>query len=320
VRTDLKTSIFFDATEYLAPYPHKRVRRPVSLSLTEKTYPVTEITDKSWLSFAFKAFSQLTSKIEVKDALAIGTGNGLDALGAIEIFNLDSVTVTDILEESIVIARENIIANLKEETQVRIDYCIGDLLLCVPPDRQFDLIYENLPNLPAPKEIDLNAGLNSSNFFDPNLYTVPEIFDTHLLALHYLCLQQAYNRIRIGGGIITSIGGRVPLEIVFKLHQACGYSPELIVYDLKIQTEPDEVIPAYYQAERDKGVEFKFFSPEALEIVAAIKQSGLEGKELADAVEPDLRRYEMSAHEALRQYQQGKEVAHSVFMVFGKRN
>lgn len=37
----------------------------------------------------------------MQDLLIVGTGNGLDALGAIEIFNLDSITVTDLLEKSL---------------------------------------------------------------------------------------------------------------------------------------------------------------------------------------------------------------------------
>jgi hypothetical protein len=312
-------ALSFNATQYLAPYEQKRVSRPVSLTLTENTYPLAEFPERSWVSIAFKAFSRLTNRIQTKDLLIVGTGNGLDALGAIEIFDLDSITVTDIFEESLSVAQENIFANLKDKTQIKKDFYTGDLLSCVPAEKQFCLIYENLPNLPAPKDLNLEAGINSASFFDPEQHKVPELFDSYLLALHYLCLQQAHSRVRKGGGVLTSIGGRIPLEIVFKLHRECGYSPELIVYDLKIQSEPDEVIPGYCKAEEQNGVEFKYYAPEALEIVASIRRKGLEGKELADAVEEDLNRYSMSAHEALDRYHQGKEVAHSVFMVFGER-
>lgn len=251
--------------------------------------------------------------------MIVGTGNGLDALGAIEIFDLDSLTVTDLLEASLTVARENIFANLKDKTQIKADFYAGDLLSSVPKQKQFCLIYENLPNLPAPKDIDLKVGINSASFFDAEQHKIPKLFDTYLLALHYLCLQQAHSRVRKGGGVLTSIGGRIPLDIVFQLHQACGYSPELIVFDLKIQTEPGEVLPGYCKAEKQNGVEFRLYAPEALEIVAAFGQQGLQGKELADAVEEDLNRYSMSAHEALNRYHQGKEVAHAVFMVFGER-
>jgi len=318
MRKDIK-AWSFNGTQYLAPYEQRRVRRPISLTLTEHTYPLSEFPERSWIAIAFKAFLRLTNRIQVRDVLIVGTGNGIDALGAIEIFDLNSLTVTDLLEESLTIAQENIIANLKGETNIKTNFYTGDMLSCIPPEKQFCLIYENLPNLPLPKEINLKAGINSASFFDAEQHKVPELFDTYLLALHYLCLQQAHSRVRKGGGVLTSIGGRVPLEIVFNLHRACGYSPELIVFDLKIQSEPDEVLPGYCKAEEQNGVEFRFYAPEALEIVAAGRRKGLEGKELADAVEEDLNRYSMSAHEALEQYYQGKEVAHSVFMVFGER-
>lgn len=320
MRQDLRTSVCFNATQYLAPYRQKLVRRPISLNLTENTYPLSENPEKSWISLAFKAFSLLGRKMEIKDLLVIGTGHGLDVLGAMEIFNLDSLTATDILEESLVVARENVLANLSEEARLKIDFCISDLLSSVPADKQFDFIFENLPNLPASQEMDLTSGINSSNFFDAKLHSVPEIFDNYLLALHYLCLQQAHSRVRSGGGILTSIGGRIPLEIVFDLHHSCGYSPELVVFDLKIQSEPNLELPAYCQAEERNGIEFKFYTLEALELVASSRRWGLEGKELADALEADLNRYAISAREALRRYERGQEVAHSVLMVFGKRH
>lgn len=318
MKTDSKI-LSFNATQYLAPYKQRRVCRPVSLILTEQTYPLSEFPERSWVSIAFKAFLRLANKIKVQNLLIVGTGNGLDALGAIEIFDLDSITVTDLLEESLSVARENIFANLKDNTQIKTDFYAGDLLSSVPPKKAFCLIYENLPNIPAPKDMNLKAGINSASFFDAEQHKVPKLFDTYLLALHYLCLKQTHSRVKKGGGILTSIGGRIPLDIVFQLHRTCGYSPELIVFDLKIQSEPDEIIPGYCKAEEQNGIKFRFYAPEALKIVAAAQMQGLEGKELADAVEEDLNRYAMSAHEALNWYHQGKEVAHAVYMVFGER-
>lgn len=314
----------FDATRYLDPYRKERVRRPVSLQLAEHTYPPGDDPENSWLAIALRAFAQLAYKIPVRDLLIIGTSNGLDGLGAIEIFDLASLTATDLFEESLAIAQANIVSNLKENTQIDTSYYVGDLLSCVPVEKRFDLIYENLPNLPAPKNVALETGADNNPgwFFDKDASNslVPDLFGSHLLALHYLCLRQAHDRVREGGGVLTAIGGRVPLEVVFKLHRACGYVPELVVFDLKIQGEPESVLPAYCQAKEETGVEFQYYAAEARDLVRAARNSGLEGQGLADAVKGDLDRYAMSSHEALAQHRQGKDVAHSTLMVFGQRN
>ena len=77
-----------DVTDYLAPYRPRRVRRPVRLRLTDDTYPLEPTPKESWLPIAFRAFARLAGRISVRDALIVGTGNGLDALGAAEIREL----------------------------------------------------------------------------------------------------------------------------------------------------------------------------------------------------------------------------------------
>jgi hypothetical protein len=67
------------------------------------------------------------------------------------------------------------------------------------------------------------------------------------------------------------------------------------------------------------GVEFTFYAPEAIELVAEGRRAGLDGRELADAVASDLRRLSMSAREAEERTHRGQPVAHSVLMVFGER-
>jgi hypothetical protein len=261
----------FDATRYLDHYKRRLVRRPVSLVLTEHSYPPGQLLERSWIPIVFRAFSGLASRLSIRDLLIIGT------------------------------------------------FYSGDLLSCVPADKQFCLVYENLPNIPGPEGIDLRDNIFSASFFDAGRQKVPELFNTHLLALHYLCLQQSHDRVRKGGGVLTSIGGRIPLEIIFNLHQVCHYSPELIVFDLKIQSEPETVLPEYCRAEEQNGVEFTFYAPEALALVTEGRLSGLDGRELLDSLKGKLECYAMSAREAMKRYLRGKDVAHSVFMVFGER-
>jgi hypothetical protein len=307
-----------DVTDYLAPYPVRRVRRPVRLELTEHSFPIEPVAEQSWLAFAFRAFSRLAGRMAVRDLLIIGTGNGLDALGALEIFDLRSLAVTDLTRESLWVARQNVLSQLEDASGIQIDFHAGDLLSCVPAGKRFCLIYENLPNIRAAAGMNVELGTIAGRFFDAAQLSVPEPFETHLLALHYECLQQARGFLRAGGGVLTAIGGRVPLDVAFGLHRACGYLPELVVFDLKSQSEPELVLPAYCRAEEEHGVEFSFYAPEALETVGAARRSGLDGRELADAVEEDLLTCAMSAREAMARCRRGRAVAHSVFMIFGE--
>ena len=155
-----------DATAYLAPYPRRRVRRPVRLRLTDDSYPLEPAPEQSWLPVAFRAFAALRREMRVDDLLIVGTGNGLDALGAVEIFDLETLTVTDLHERGVAVARENVLAHLTDPGAIRLAFQAGDLLSCVPPAQRFSLVYENLPNLPAPAAADLRRGALAGRFFD----------------------------------------------------------------------------------------------------------------------------------------------------------
>jgi methylase of polypeptide subunit release factors len=308
-----------DATAYLAPYRRRRVRRPIRLRLTEDTYPLEPVPEQSWLPIAFRAFARLADRFPVRDALIVGTGNGLDALGAVEIFDLESLTVTDLYERSLAVARENVLAHLKEPAGLELAFHAGDLLSRVPPEARFGLVYENLPNLPADADVELELGTHSGRFFAGAELAVPEPFGDHLLALHYRCLREARPFVRARGGVLTAIGGRMPHAVAFDLHRTCGYLPALVAFDVKLQVEPELVLPGYVRAEAEQGVEFTFYAPEAIGVVAERRRSGIDGQELADAVEGDLRRLAMSAAEADARARRGRPVAHSVLMIFGER-
>ena len=290
------------------------------LRLTEHTYPLEPSPEQSWLPVAFRAFARLAHLMTVEDVLIIGTGNGLDALGAAEIIpDLRSLTVTDLYEESLAVARENVIAHLEDDGEVELSFHAGDLLSCLPPERRFSLVYENLPNLPAPAQTELRRGAIGGRFFDAGEVEVPELFEAHLLALHYRCLQEARAHLRADGGVLTAIGGRMSHDVAFELHRVCGYRPELVAFDVKLQVEPELVIPPYSRAEVQNGVEFSFYAADAIELVAERRRAGLDGQRLADSVEGDLRRLSMSAQEAEDRSRRGQPVAHSVLMIFGER-
>ena len=307
-----------DATEYLAPLPHRRVRRPVRLRITEDSYPLEPSPEQAWLPVAFRAFAQIGRQSHVEDLLILGTGNGLDALGAAEIFDLRTLTLTDLHEPAVAVARDNVLAHLTDPAATRLGFHAGDLLACVPDEQRFSLIYENLPNLPAPDSADLRRGTLGGRFFDASGLDVPEPFGAYRLALHHRCLLEARTRLHDGGGVLTAIGGRMPHAVAFDVHRACGYDPQLVAFDVKLQVEPELVVPPYRSAEAEHGVPFTFYAPEAVALVGNARRAGLDGQPLADAVACDLDRLSLSAREAEERVERGQPVAHSVLMIWGR--
>lgn len=308
-----------DTTAYLQPYRRRRVRRPIRLRLTEHTYPLEPSVEQSWLPIAFRAFARLARRRPFREVLIVGTGNGLDALGAVEILNPRRLAVTDLYQESLAIARENVVSHLEDPHSLELSFHAGDLLSCVPSECPFSLVYENLPNVPSTPGLELRRGAIAGRFYAPHEPAVPGPFAAYMLSLHYRLLLEARPRVRVGGGVLTAIGGRMPDEVAFRLHRACGYRPELVAYDLKLQVESGLMIPAYEHAEADHGVEFKFYAPEAVGVVAALRDTGLEGQPLADAAAPELERLAMPARAAAARVRRSLPVAHSVLMIFGER-
>jgi hypothetical protein len=305
-------------TDFLAPYPARRVRRPVWLELTQHSYPVEPSVAESWLALAFRAFSRLAGRMQVRELLIVGTGNGLDALGALEIFDLRALFVTDLFEESLAVSRRNVLAHLEDFARIELDFRAGDLLTCVPPERRFCLVYENLPNVRAAPSMDVRLGTVGGRFFEADALRVPERFESYQLALHYECLQQARERLRDGGVVLTALGGRMPFHVAYDLHRSCGYLPEVVVFDVKLQAEPELVLPGYARVESEAGVEFRYYAPAVIEVVADARDSGLEGEALAAAVDGALVAHRMSASEALARSRRGEPVAHSVLMIAGE--
>jgi hypothetical protein len=307
-----------DATPYLAPYGRRRVRRPIRIRLTEDTYPLEPAVEQSWLPIAFRAFEQLARRQPRDDVLIVGTGNGLDALGAVEILGPRALAITDLYDDGVAVAQENVMSNLEEPDSIELTFHAGDRLSCVPTERSFSLVYENLPNVTSSPDHELRRGTIGGRFFAPAELRVPEPFSTYMLDLHYGLLLDARQRLSRGGGVLTALGGRAPNEVTFGLHTACGYRPELVAYDLKVQVEPQLMVPPYEHAETEHGIEYRFYAPEAIEIVARLRRTGLEGQRLADAAAPELERLTMSAREAAARTRQARPVAHSVLMIFGE--
>lgn len=308
-----------DATAYLQPYPARWVRRPVVLRETPGVYPLEPSPEQAWLPIAFRAMARVGARAPVRDVLIVGTGNGLDALGAAEILAPRSITITDLHPAGVAVARRNARAHLLRGAPALTAYA-GDLLDAVPAGLRVDLVYENLPNVTADAGADLTLGDVSGRFHAAVAdEALPQAVADHALALHHRCLRQARDHLRPGGGVLTAIGGRIPRAVALDLHRSLGYEPELAAFDVKRQVEPAVMLAGYRRAEADGPVRFTFYAIEAVTLVAGARRDGLEGDELADALEADLAGLAMTTAEAQAVVARGGDVAHSVLMIWGRR-
>jgi len=96
----------------------------------------------------------------------------------------------------------------------------GDLLAPLPQTpNHFDLIYENLPNIPFHQDGNLQHDQTSSSYMGIRREDVPEFIHTNLLTLHYLAVLQAKDRLAKNGAILSSIGARIPLNVLLQVAQ-----------------------------------------------------------------------------------------------------
>lgn len=115
----------------------------------------------------------------------------------------------------------------------------------------------NLPNIPLlDDDHDLKDGQTSSTYVgNRSADKVPRSISVALLDLHYVCLVQAknFNLLSSAGTILSSIGGRVPIQTLLELADVAGYSGRILTIWWKEQSEPESVIGGYAEHEK-KGL------------------------------------------------------------------
>ena len=95
---------------------------------------------------------------------------------------------------------------------------------------------------------DLQNGKTSSTYIgDRSTDNVPLHASSNLLDLHYVCLRQArdLHLLKPSGVILSSMGGRVPLEAMLKLADSAGYVGRVLGLSWKAQSEPEAVTGEY---------------------------------------------------------------------------
>lgn len=298
--------------------PAHAIKSEIEIVLDEHSYePKVQNPKYDWVASvaipAMLAFNQKLSKQgrRVKEFCTIGTGTGTDALAAMEIFRPEKMVVTDLHPSVVNQAVENIRNNLLRAEEVEVVGETGDL--CSPlieMGHKFDLIYENLPNIPVSLQIDLLSGQNTSSFYAPSYQDFPESVKQDLLELHYTFLMQARSALNDEGRVLCSIGCRRPLAAILDMFQKAGYQAEVLIYTWKMQSEAEEVISGYVRQQQiNPGNPFYFYTTDTLEAsFEGLSPFIAAGK--AFEIEKLLQPYALDAQQALAMVREGTPIGH----------
>jgi len=272
-------------------------------------YSIERDVEANWVWHAFEGMTRLRRKLEAEGRIpesfaAIGTGTGVDAIGAGLIFpELKTIAVTDIEPGVLAQGLDNVRRNVSYATTV--SGFVGDL--CSPlyalPQR-FDLIYANLPNLPVAQKrggaIDFNIC-----YAERDAVEIDREVDAYLLGFQHLFLRSAMRVLNEQGSVLLMIGGRFPFKIFRQLADSAGYVFEELLCSFRLETDLATTIDAYAAHESD--IEFDYYLYD--EAKSALDGNpGLSGEELKELLAP----YRVSARSA---GQSGKRIGHTLHML-----
>lgn len=282
---------------------------------THETYEYDPVPDNNWLYAAFKGFQALKQDPQrcIRTFATVGTGPGLDAIGAAHIFRPAHVIATDMNALVLPVAEKNILDHVPDSA-VRVSVLQGNL--CAPlRDAGFcaDLIYANLPLLPA-DAASLIQGMRSSTFAPQEiLATAPEVYRQYQLGMIYQFLCDARSSLTENGSVAINLGCRVPLSLVRQMFQDCGYTYRELFVMLKKQSQPDDVLPGFSSAEQEEGIVFDFYRYDE-----ALHAFPLDTLMSAESLKQALLSFRVSAKEAQKLHESGVVIGHIVQMIEGK--
>ncbi|MDR2164050.1 MAG: hypothetical protein LBO79_00075 [Zoogloeaceae bacterium] len=309
-----------NAAQYLnlAAAP-ERLTETLDIRITEHAFlpSVDEILGDWVATVATPAFKLIRGQQGAQPAFcSIGTGVGLDALAAIEILGATRIGVTDVHEDVVDAAVENIRRNLEDPGSIEIVAGFGDLLApLVSPENaerpRYDLIYENLPNIPVSDTETVATARKSAGHVPPRPEPIPALLRRNLLALHYIALLKARDFLNPGGAVLSLIGGRIPLDVFREMGWIAGYRSEIFTYGWKIQTDPEEIISGHVEQQEAGFGPYHFYRVERLaEVFADVspEDSGKNAHEIERMLVPDM----LSPAEALARWKAGEMIGHTV--------
>jgi len=293
----------------------ERLRDRLDIAVSEHAFlPQIEDLQTDWVaSVATPAFKLIRQRQGQLAAFAsIGTGTGMDALAAIETLGVSRVGITDVHDDVVSTATSNIENNVLVPSSVAIEAGFGDLLA---PLRhlhpRYDLIYENLPNVPIQDAGLMDKARVSSSHVPPRTEPTPTYIQEQMLTLHYLALKQARDFLNPGGAVLSMLGARMPLAVFIEMARLAGLKGEIYTYTWKNQTDPETIINNYLQKEKAGLGPFHFYRAERLAEAFAridLATSGPLAFELEKSIAGD-RLSPAQAHEA---FQRGEKIGHTV--------
>ncbi|MBQ5463062.1 MAG: 50S ribosomal protein L11 methyltransferase [Fibrobacter sp.] len=310
-------SILVDVKKYLAlEEAPKQVQDYLSVGVTDHAYlPKIEDITSDWVAYiAAPAFKLIRENLrhDVEAFASIGTGSGIDDLTGIELLGAKRVGFTDLLESVVVAAAENIKKNLKNADSIELEFGAGDLLQPLENGkRRYDVIYENLPNVPLTDNTKIEDKRNSGHYLEKRVEVIPEFVHEQMLDLHYLALKQARDYLADKGAVYSTLGGRVLLSAFIKLGELAGLSSEIFTYSWKVQAEPEDVISGYAAQEKAGLGPFRFYRASDLQKAFAnisVKESGKNAFEIEKSLESS----KLTAKEAYEAFLKGEVIGHTV--------
>jgi len=310
-------SILVDVKKYLAlEEAPKQVQDYLSVAVTDHAYlPKTEDITSDWVAYiAAPAFKLIRENLrhDVEAFASIGTGSGIDVLTGIELLGAKRVGFTDLQKSVVDAAAENIKKNLKNADSIELEFGAGDLLQPLENGkRRYDVIYENLPNVPLTDNTKIEDKRNSGHYLEKRIEVIPEFVHEQMLDLHYLALKQARDYLADRGAVYSTLGGRVPLSAFIKLGELAGLSSEIFTYSWKVQAEPEDVISGYAAQEKAGLGPFRFYRASDLQKAFAnisVKESGKNAFEIEKSLESS----KLTAKEAYEAFLKGEVIGHTV--------
>ena len=294
----------------------KHIQDNLSVAVTDHAYlPKTEDITSDWVAYiAAPAFKQIRENLghDIDAFASIGTGSGIDVLTGIELLGAKRVGFTDLQKSVVDAAAENIKNNLKNADSVKLEFGAGDLLQPLANgEHRYDVIYENLPNVPLTDNTKIEDKRNSGHYLEKRVEVIPEFVHEQMLDLHYLALKQARDYLADKGAVYSTLGGRVPLSAFIKLGELAGLSSEIFTYSWKVQAEPEDVISGYAAQEKAGLGPFRFYRASDLQKAFADISAKESGKN-AFEIEKSLESSKLTAKEAYEAFLKGEVIGHTV--------
>lgn len=317
-------SIKVDTKKYFDIDKTTLVKEEFNITVEDHAYlPHIDDIENDWLAFiAVPAFKLARKKHDGKafsSFASIGTGPGLDVLAGAEILGAHKLGFTDLQESVVNTAAANVRDN-SADSSFNLVYGAGDLFnpfrgkAANGENQRFDVIYENLPNVPLSQDKVVTDSRNSGHYLEERQEPIPKEVHANMLDLHFLALNQVSSFLTKDGFILSLMGGRVSLDSFVRLGELAGVQSEIFTYGWKVQAEPEDVIGGYADQEAQGYGPFTFYRSE--DLAAAfdginVETSGAKAFE----IESKLADKKLTATEAFEIWKKGGSIGHTVVVL-----